>query len=152
MIKSADDCKYSGVFAEIYNSANTLFPPNARCDAGKEIFYRQLTEDHNFVYVSDNNICGFASYRRFANDYEITSLYVKRDCQRMKIGHALLTFVEGQIEKGNFMIIKVLKDAYWAFDFYQKHGYKPLNTMRPNTHDFNLTQKAWEIILYKSIE
>ena len=54
MINSADDCKYSGVIAEIYNSA---------------------------------------------------------------------------IEKGNFMIIKVLKDAYWAFDFYQKHGYKQLNTM-----------------------
>ncbi len=152
MIKPVDDCKYSSIFATIYNSANTLFPPDARSESGEEIFYRQLLEDNNFVYLSENNICGFVSYRRVIDYYEITSLYVKRDYQKMKIGHELLVFVESQIDKGSYVIIKVLKNACWALDFYQKHGYKPLNTMKLFTDNFDLTEKSWEKILYKNMK
>lgn len=150
MIKSANDNQYSGIFAAIYNSANTLFPTDARCEAGGEIFNRQLAEDNNFVYVSENHICGFVSYRKSEDYYEITSLYVKRDCQKRKIGHALLTYAESQMDKGSYVIIKVLNNADWAFDFYQKHGYQPWNT-RSFAHDFGLKEKAWEKILYKAI-
>ena len=149
MIKPVDGDEYAKVFASIYNSANTLFPENARCDAGEEIFYRQLTEDHNFVYIKKDDVCGFVSYHRFAEYYEITSLYVKRDCQRMKIGHHLLSFAESQIEKDCYIIIKVLKNADWAVRFYQEHGYKPLSEARDLAQAFNLTEKMWEKILYK---
>lgn len=44
--------------------------------------------------------------------YEITSLYVKREYQRMKIGHHLLSFVESQTVNNDYIIIKVLKNAY----------------------------------------
>lgn len=152
VIKSVNDYKYSSIFAKIYNSANTLFPTDARCEAGEEIFYRQLIEDNNFIYIKKNNICGFVSYRRSTSYYEITSLYVKREYQNKKIGHNLLTFVESQIDKGNYIIIKVLNNASWAFDFYKKHGYKPLNTMQSLINEFNLTEKAWEKILYKDME
>lgn len=148
MIKPANGREDSAVFASIYNSANTLFSQADRCEAGREIFYRQLTEDHNFVYVSGNDICGFISYHKFTDYDEITSLYVKRDYQRMGIGHQLLSFAESQIGEGNDIMIKVLKNADWALRFYQKYGYKRLKDIQNNTA-CNLIEKEWEKIYYK---
>lgn len=152
MIKPVNDLMYANLFASIYNNANTLFPESARCDADEEIFYRQLTEDNNFIYASENDVCGFVSYHMYAEYYEITSLYVKREYQRMKIGYRLLSFAESQAVSNDYIIVKVLKNAYWALDFYQKHGYKLYIEVPHLVQAWNLKEKAWEKILYKKVE
>lgn len=51
--------------AAVYNSANTLFPEEQRCDADETVFYRQLREDRNFLSLDGDTICGFMSWRRY---------------------------------------------------------------------------------------
>ena len=90
------------------------------------------------------------SYHRFREYYELTSLYVRKEYQKTQIGHQLLTHFENQATDHAWMIIKVLNDADWAQNFYQKHGYKALNEeMRMLTESWNMKEKAWEKILYK---
>lgn len=149
MIKTISGYEYAEIFALIYNSSNTLFPLNERCDADEKIFYEQLAEDTNFVYTDDSGICGFVSYHKSKEYYEITSLYVKRDYQRMGIGHSLLSYVENQIPSRQYTIIKVLNNAYWAMDFYQKNGYTFLHNNQFLVKKWNITENPWEKILYK---
>lgn len=150
MIIPVKENKYAFEFAAIYNSANTLFQESERCDADEKVFYKQLREDYNFIYMSEDEICGFMSYHRYEEYYELTSLYIKRECQGRKIGHQLLVHYEKQIEPGSYSIIKVLNNADWALAFYKKHGYQFLNDeMRSIIGSWNMTEKAWEKILYK---
>lgn len=136
----------------------TLFPENARRDADETIFYKQLAEDHNFVYLNGEDVCGFVSYHKFMGYDEITSLYVKKDMQRMKVGHHLLAFVENQIRgdrdtmsDGTDVIIKVLNNAPWALDFYRKHGYTALQNGHSLAEGRSLLKKPWETILCKRV-
>lgn len=150
MIIPVKEYGYADDFASIFNSANTLFPENERCDADGKVFYNQLKEDDNFLYMNENEICGFMSYHKFEEYYELTSLYIKREKQGIRIGHQLLTYFEEQIKNDSYILIKVLNNAYWALDFYQKHGYELLNDeMRNLAGSWNITEKAWEKILYK---
>lgn len=150
MIKPADDRSYADVFASIYNSAITLFPEEERCDGDGTIFQRQLQEDRNYVYTEGGRICGFASYHEYEGYFELTSLYVKRECQRMGIGRRLLEYVEGQIGEGALILVKALNNAAWSFDFYGKQGYRLLDEkMREGIKGWGLTEKSREKILYK---
>lgn len=150
MIKLIDDHRYASAFAAVYNSAITLFPKEQRCDADEAVFVRQLQEDHNCVYIDDGSIYGFASYHKYGEYCELTSLYVKRECQRMGVGRQLLEYVEGQIEEGTYIILKALNNAVWSFDFYEERGYRLLDDeMRELIKRWNLTEKRWEKILYK---
>ena len=152
MIIQVNGCKYANEFASIYNSANLLFEENRRCDADEKVFYKQLREDDNFIYMRANEICGFMSCHRYEEYCELTSLYIKRECQGMKIGHQLLEYFEKQIEHGSYSIIKVLNNADWASAFYKKHGYQILNEEMYNLiRSWNMTEKAWEKILYKKL-
>ena len=48
--------------------------------------------------------------------------------------------------------IKVLKNAYWALNFYQKNGYEFLNDeIYPIITSLGIIEKSWEKILYKKI-
>lgn len=150
MIIQVNEDTYAEKFASVYNSANTLFREDERCDADGKLFYEQLHKDVNFVYFHKKELCGFLSYHRFEGYYELTSLYVKREHQKRKIGHQLLTYFEKQIEEDAVIMIKVLKNAPWAIDFYKKHGYGSCDAqMCGKITNGNVIQKGWEIILYK---
>lgn len=50
---------------------------------------------------------------------EMTALYVRIEYQKSGIGHALIDYFENLIsEKKQFLIIKALKNAPWAIDFF----------------------------------
>lgn len=150
MIRLVTGREYAKLFTDIYNSANTLFPESERADAGEEIFYRQLSEDCNFLYVIEGEACGFMSWHRCEGRYEVTSLYVKRQCQGRKAGSELLKYFEEHIMEDACILVKVLKNAPWALNFYKKHGYEIL---REGACDHvigrNIKEKPWEKILYK---
>lgn len=142
--------EYAAAFACVYNSANTLFEAGQRCDADETVFYGQLRDDFNFVCRIGDEICGFMSYHKSAAYYELTSLYVRREYQKKQVGSRLLAYFEEQVTESAWMIVKALNHAYWALDFYQKHGYETLNgEMRALVESWNVEEKAWEKILYK---
>lgn len=144
------DHRYAEAFAAVYNSAITLFPSEQRCDADEAVFIGQLQSDHNYLYTDGDSACGFASYHNYGEYCELTSLYVKRECQRMGVGRQLLEYIEGQIEEGTYIIVKALNNAVWSFDFYEKYGYRLLDDgTRELIKRWNLTEKSWEKILYK---
>lgn len=138
--------------AVIYNNANTLFPEEQRRDAEEAIFYRQLEEDQNYLYQEDDVICGFMSWHKFDKYAELTSLYVRRECQKAGIGGKLLAHFEGQAAGAPCLIVKVLRQAHWALAFYEKRGYRPLNgeTCRL-MESHGITEKPWEKILCKTL-
>ncbi len=150
MILPVTGTEYAKVFAELYNSANMLFSENERADAGEEAFYRQLRKDCNFLYIIEGEACGFMSWHKYAGYYELTSLYVKRSYQGRKVGHELLTYFEGGITEDACILIKVLKNAPWALNFYKKHGYETLNEeTRELLKSWNIKEKSWENIFFK---
>lgn len=152
MIIQVKGLHYASDFALIYNSANTLFRKQERCDADETVFYKQLREDQNFIYTEEEMICGFLSFHTFAEYHELTSLYVKRDYQRAGIGEQLLTHFESYAKKNldnSCLIVKALRNALWAIHFYQKHGYELLDDRMIS--NWNLTKKAYEMILYKPL-
>ncbi|MDE5819367.1 MAG: GNAT family N-acetyltransferase [Lachnospiraceae bacterium] len=153
MIIQVTEPHYARDFALIYNSANTLFQEQERCDADETVFYKQLQEDQNFIYMEEDTICAFLSFHTFAEYHELTSLYVKREYQRAGIGEQLLTYFEAYAKKSLdncCLIVKALRNAPWAIHFYQKHGYELLDDrMRRTISNWNLTEKAYEMILYK---
>lgn len=152
MILPINDLKYADVLAAIYNSANTLFPEEQRRDADGTVFYRQLQEDQNFLYVDGSEPYGFTSCRRCGDCLELTSLYVKREHQKTGVGRQLLACFEGQANGASCLIVKVLRQAHWALAFYQKHGYRPLGEEeRRLLESQGVTEKAWERILCKDV-
>lgn len=152
MIIPIDDLKYADVLAAIYNSANALFPEEQRRDADGMVFYRQLQEDRNFLFVDEGEPCGFTSCRRCGDCLELTSLYVKRERQDAGVGRQLLACFEGQADGASLLIVKVLRQAHWALAFYQKHGYGPLSDeARRLLEGQGVTEKAWERILCKTV-
>lgn len=157
MILPINGQNYARDLAAVYNSANTLFPEEQRCDADETVFYRQLQEDRNFLSLDGDTICGFMSWRKSAEYAELTSLYVRREYQKTGVGGQLLAHFEEQAADASCLIVKVLRQAPWALAFYEKHGYEPLNEeMRRFIESRGLKaerliEKAWEKILYKSL-
>lgn len=150
MILPVTGTEYAKVFTDIYNSANTLFPESERADAGEEVFYRQLSEDSNFLYIMEGEACAFMSWHKYAEYYELTSLYVKRQCQGRKAGSELLKYFEEHIMEDACILVKVLKNAPWALIFYKKHGYETLNEeTRELLKGWNIKEKSWENIFFK---
>lgn len=153
MIIQVNEPEYANIFATIYNSANTLFDDSERYDASGEIFIKQLKDDTNFIYLDEEQkIRGFMSFHKIDRYYELTSLYVERKYQKEKIGYQLLTHFEKQAGKNTILFIKVLKNAYWALNFYQKNGYEFLNDeIYSIITSLGIIEKSWEKILYKKI-
>ena len=73
MIIQVSEPHYARDFALIYNSANMLFQEQERCDADEAVFYKQLKEDQNFIYMERETICGFLSFHAFKGYHELTT-------------------------------------------------------------------------------
>ena len=153
MILHVTDRKYLNVFADIYNSANELFAENERGTATADIFESQLINDENYIDVrEDGSIDGFMSFRTYGKYYEITSLYIRRECQRKGTGYKLLSHFERQLGNGGVIFVKVLKNAPWSLNFYKKNGYVPVDTeVGKAAKALNITEKAWSVVLYKDM-
>ncbi len=150
MIKQIRGQEYADIFAAVYNSANTLFDNGGQYDANGEIFLPQLENDENLVYLTGEDIVGFLSFHRHEQYCELTSLYVRKEFQNQGIGEQLICDFEERIEPGTLTLIKVLKNAPWALNFYQKHRYTFLDdTTADALKALGITEKPWERILRK---
>lgn len=145
--------EYSEAFADIYNDAIELFAEDERGKATADIFIPQLENDENFIErQEDGSIAAFISYHQYGNDYELTSLYVKKEYQRTGIGKKLLCHVERSLRDGGVVFVKVLRNAPWSLSFYESNGYMPLNTeLKECAAALNITEKPWSIVLYKRV-
>lgn len=163
MILQVTDITCAGSFAAIYNSANTLFPEKEQAQADADIFVSQIKNDINFAIQEDGIFSAFMSYRQCGSLYQLTSLYVKREYQKMGFGSKLLSHLEAQMPADGILFVKVLKSAPWARDFYQKHGFLPLHSpcltinsgllschaLREAAASLNIAEKPYSIVLYK---
>ena len=69
----------------------------------------------------------------------IRHAYVKTAHRRKGIGAQLLGFLESRSDKP--ILVGTWADARWAVSFYQKHGYRLLDTQEKNA----LLRKFWSI-------
>ncbi|MBQ9342122.1 MAG: GNAT family N-acetyltransferase [Lachnospiraceae bacterium] len=125
MIKRVSDLDSCELLAEIYNSAIMLFPKNERADITADAFAQQMKDDINYIYFDETEKAkAFFSYKVYSdNVYELTSLYVSRDVQRLGVGGKCMEFFEAQIPKNSIVYIKVLRNAPWSIEFYEKTGF-----------------------------
>ena len=94
----------------------------------------------HLVLTNQEKIVAFASYR-FKNEQTmwISMLYVDPDEQRKGYGAMLLKHLE-DIAKNKGILASVLETdekAYWAVDFYKKHGYRILTAEDIKKFPFN---------------
>jgi GNAT superfamily N-acetyltransferase len=79
-----------------------------------------------YVLREDSEIIAVGSFStRDETTAWIPVMYVRSDFQRKGIGSDLLQFLEEIARGRNFMNINLETDnaAYWAVNFYEKHGY-----------------------------
>ena len=86
MIRKVESEAFAYQMAEIYNSANELYPEGERYPADADVFYKQIEVDENYVYEKDGKMVGFMSYHKHEQYYELTSLYIHVDYQKNGIG------------------------------------------------------------------
>lgn len=147
MIKKVHGIEYATRFADIYNSANELYPENERYLVDETTFYSQLELNENYIYEENGEFIGFISYQKYEKFYQLTSLYIRITKQKQGVGKALLHFIEHEIPVGSFIITKALNTSIWAIQFYKKNGY--VETTKTQRNQINVEQKSWETILCK---
>ena len=154
MIVQITGAKYADIFASIYNSANELFATAEQGAASADTFVSQIEKDINFMDMQANgDFSAFMSYHQYGHFFELTSLYVKKEYQRSGIGSQLFSHLEAQLENGEAIFVKVLKNAPWAQNFYVKHGFLPLNCqeLREAAASLNIVEKSYSTVFYKTI-
>lgn len=126
MFQKVTDAASCDIFAMIYNSAILLFDERDRAEATGDIFRSQIENDINYICYNDvYSATAFFSYRQYADNlFELTSLYVRKDCQRAGVGQSCYLFLEGLLPKESTVYVKALNNAPWSIRFYQKMGFE----------------------------
>ncbi len=89
-------------------------------------FSKMCTFMDFFIRRYEENIIAVGSFATKNEDIAwIPIMYVRTDFHRKGIGSGLMTFLEDMARrrKHSWMQIETDGDAYWALDFYRKHGY-----------------------------
>lgn len=99
------------------------------------------------LYVEDDSgelMAGLVA-ETFGNWLEIEYLFVKEDLRGQGIGSQLLQRAESESKKRNCRFAFVNTYQFQAPDFYQKHGYKEVFTLKdyPYTGQRHYYQKDW---------
>ncbi|MCX4316513.1 MAG: GNAT family N-acetyltransferase [Lachnospiraceae bacterium] len=65
----------------------------------------------------------------------------------------MLHALEECLPDGSLLFAKVLKNAPWSLRFYEKNGFREVDTKRRQQAEaIGMTQKPWSVLLYKQIE
>lgn len=150
-VNSIDSCN---VFTDIYNSAILAFNEEERREATSDIFYQQIRTDINYIYYDNDDIPrAFFSYKKHTDYlFELTSLYVMKEYQRMGIGKQSVLFLEEMIPPGSVLCVKVLNNAPWSISFYNKMGFMDIsNEMEKEASKYGLKANPWSRILRKNL-
>ena len=139
------DKSYAAAYAEIYNSATQLFAEDERASIEKEALFLLLAQDQS--------LRAFLCFHRYGTCCELTALYVDGKQQRKGVGERLLHALEECLPDGSLLFAKVLKNAPWSLRFYEKNGFREVDTKRRQQAEaIGMTQKPWSVLLYKQIE
>ena len=148
------DKSYAAAYAEIYNRATQLFAEDERASIEKEALFLLLAQDESFIEIQeDQSLRAFLCFHRYGTCCELTALYVDGKQQRKGVGERLLHALEERLPDGSLLFAKVLKNAPWSLRFYEKNGFREVDTKRRQQAEaIGMTQKPWSMLLYKQIE
>lgn len=101
----------------------------------KSSFYGELSNDlaHYYSVVdNDNNLLGYAGTWRVLDEAHITTIAVKPELQRKKIGEALLNRILQDCYKNEvkYITLEVRVSNKPAINLYEKYGFKSLGTRK----------------------
>jgi GNAT superfamily N-acetyltransferase len=99
---------------------------------------REMKRMTFFGWEEDAELVGVMGLEPVKNVSLIRHAYVLPQWQKRGIGSRLLEYIEGQFT-GTHLLVGTWADAYWAIEFYQKHGFKLL----PDKD--NLLRAYWDI-------
>lgn len=97
----------------------------------KDSFYGELSNDLAYYYSAfdkDNNLVGYAGAWQIIDEAHITTIAVKPELKRMKIGEALLNrILQDCYENGiKYITLEVRESNIPAIKLYEKYGFKSL--------------------------
>ena len=75
-----------------------------------------------FGWQDENQLAGVMGFQRVDDVTLIRHAYVLPSWQRQWIGSQLLDYLKGLAETHR-LLVGTWADAYWAVEFYQKHGF-----------------------------
>jgi GNAT superfamily N-acetyltransferase len=99
---------------------------------------REMKRMTFFGWEENAELVGVMGLEPVKNVSLIRHAYVLPQWQKRGIGSRLLEYVEGRFT-GTRMLVGTWADAYWAIEFYKKHGFKLL----PDKD--NLLRTYWDI-------
>ena len=106
----------------------------------KDELRREIAEGVKFWGLdSDGGLIGVMGIQDKDEVNLIRHAYVQSNHRRKGVGAQLLQFLESRSDKP--ILIGTWADAHWAVSFYQKHGYRLLDTPEKNA----LLRQFWSI-------
>jgi len=133
-IRRLRDGDVSGVLCVINEAARAykkVLPPHVYREPQMTLqeFLEEARRIRFYLVEEKGNIIGVMGYEYVKDVALIRHAYIKPEYQRRGIGSRLLHYLEVLIESENRtsrLIIGTYTNAYWAVNFYRKHGYDPL--------------------------
>jgi len=99
---------------------------------------REMKRMTFFGWEENAELVGVMGLEPVKNVSLIRHAYVLPQWQKRGIGSRLLEYIEGRFT-GTHLLVGTWADAYWAIEFYKKHGFKLL----PDKD--NLLRTYWDI-------
>lgn len=101
----------------------------------KDSFYGELSNDLAYYYSAfdlDNNLIGYAGCWQVLDETHITTLAVKPEFRRKKVGEALLQRILEDCYKNEikYITLEVRVSNVAAIGLYEKYGFKSLGTRK----------------------
>lgn len=101
----------------------------------KDSFYGELSNDLAHYYSAfdlENNLVGYAGSWQILDEAHITTIAVKPEFQRKKIGEALLNKILANCYKNEikYITLEVRASNMPAISLYEKYGFKSLGTRK----------------------
>lgn len=101
----------------------------------KDSFYGELANDVAHYYCAVNNdkeILGYAGTWQILDEAHITTIAVKPECTRKKVGEALLVYAIEDFYKNEikYVTLEVRVSNQPAINLYEKYGFKSLGTRK----------------------
>lgn len=101
----------------------------------KDSFYGELSNDLAHYYSAfdlENNLVGYAGSWQILDEAHITTIAVKPEFQRKKIGEALLDKILANCYKNEikYITLEVRASNTPAISLYEKYGFKSLGTRK----------------------
>jgi N-acetylglutamate synthase-like GNAT family acetyltransferase len=145
MIRRCDDRDFSQVWSIINDSAQA-YKGAIPLDLWKEPYMSKSELDHEIKdgvafsgWEEDQSLLGVMGVQRVEDVSLIRHAYVRTDNRNKGIGSRLLTHFKAQTQSP--ILIGTWRDATWAVHFYEKHGFKMMDSRQTDL----LLRRYWKI-------